>query len=49
MTSLPSKESLVAALRNTFIGDSKTLKDTTTFLAEAATNTGTLLVSQVFR
>lgn len=49
MTSLPSKESLVAALRNTFIGDSKTLKDTTAFLAEAATNTGTVVIRQVFR
>lgn len=48
MTTLPSKEILVTALRNTFIGDSKTLKETTTFLAEAATNTGTLLITEVF-
>lgn len=40
MTTLPTKEALVAALRNTFIGDSKTLKDTTAFLAEAAQNVG---------
>jgi hypothetical protein len=44
MTSLPSKESLVAALRNTFIGDSKTLKDTTSFLADAAMNTGIVVI-----
>lgn len=40
MSTLPSKEALVAALRNTFIGDSKTLKDTTAYLAEAGQHVG---------
>jgi hypothetical protein len=41
MSTLPSKENLVAALRSTFIGDSKTLQQTTEFLASVAENTGT--------
>lgn len=40
MSGVPSKESLVAALRSTFIGDSQTLKETTAFLAEAARHAG---------
>lgn len=36
MATLPTKQVLISALRNTFIGDSKTLKDTADFLAEAA-------------
>jgi hypothetical protein len=48
MTTLPPKENIVAALRNTFIGDSKTLKDTTTFLAEAAQCIGKSIITLGF-
>jgi hypothetical protein len=40
MTFTYSKEEMVAALRSTFIGDSKSLKETADYLAEAAKKTG---------
>lgn len=40
MTENFPKEQLIAALTNTFIGHSKTLKDTADYLAEAARSVG---------
>jgi len=40
MTFTYSKEEMVTALRSTFIGDSKALKETADYLAEAAKKTG---------
>lgn len=41
MTATFSKEELVAALRNTFIGDSESLKQTTAYFGEVSKKTGT--------
>jgi hypothetical protein len=43
MTATFSKEELITALRSTFIGDSKTLKETADYLSEACKKTGILI------
>lgn len=41
MTATFSKEEMVAALKNTFIGNSETLKTTTEYISLASKQTGT--------
>lgn len=46
MSGLFSKEQLVAALKNTFIGNTQSLKETTEYLNSASKQVGTFVVSQ---
>ena len=48
MTATFSKEELIAALRNTFIGNSQTLKTTTEYLSQVSKKVGTPSSTQDF-